>query len=84
MTMNMRKDITERKESRLKVVIDPAYAAVIEEMYEVTEKNRAMVKRLDAHVHLFNRAAMEGRLTDIMFDRFYAHLKILCWGEGHA
>ncbi len=53
---------------------NPEYCVKIAQMYAVTDENRGIVRRIDDHVTLFNRAAREGRLTDRMYKRFYSHL----------
>ncbi|MBI2076381.1 MAG: hypothetical protein HYT72_03990 [Candidatus Aenigmarchaeota archaeon] len=69
----------EQMQARL-LQLSRAYSAsddYIKEEYAVTEQNAETVRRIDAHVHLFNRAAREGRLTDRTYRRFYRHLQKL-------
>lgn len=56
----------------------PEYLAEIEQEHAITPQNARTVEKIDGHVHLFNRAAIEGRLTDRMYHRFYNRLEKLC------
>lgn len=53
---------------------DPQSFKKFKQMYQVTEYNRGVVDRLNSHVLLINRAALEKKLTMRLYQRIFRHL----------
>lgn len=49
--------------------------------YAVTDENRDVVRRINDHVFLLNRAVRENRLTDRLYNRIESHLIELVRGK---